>query len=89
MQIEFAVAMTGVFGFWFLGSVAFTFFTGMQIRKKYTEPLEEIADAARKVAEGDFSVIYDRDIRRIKPTVWMCWCRILIRWWRNWEARKH
>ena len=29
-----AVAMTGVFGFWFLGSVAFTFFTGMQIRKK-------------------------------------------------------
>lgn len=51
-----AVAVTGVFGFWFLGSVIFTFFTGWQVRKKYTEPLEEIADAARKVAEGDFSV---------------------------------
>ena len=50
------VAMTGVFGFWFLASVTFTFFTGRQIRKKYTDPLEEIADAARKVAEGDFSV---------------------------------
>lgn len=50
------IAMVGVFGFWFLGSVAFTFFTSWQIRKKYTQPLEEIADAARKVAEGDFSV---------------------------------
>ena len=49
-------AMVSVFGFWFLGSVAFTLFTGWQIRKKYTEPLEEIANAARKVAEGDFSV---------------------------------
>lgn len=48
--------MVGVFGFCFLGSVAFTFFTSWQIRKKYTQPLEEIADAARKVAEGDFSV---------------------------------
>ena len=38
-----AVAVTGVFGFWFLGSVIFTFFTGWQVRKKYTEPLEEIA----------------------------------------------
>lgn len=50
------IAMVGVFGFWFFGSVVFTFFTGWQIRKKYTQPLEEIADAARKVAEGDFSV---------------------------------
>lgn len=50
------IAMTGIFGFWFLGAITFTFFTSWQIRKKYTEPLEEIADAARKVAEGDFSV---------------------------------
>lgn len=50
------IAMIGVFGFWFLGSVLFTFFTSWQIRKKYTEPLEELSDAAKKVAEGDFSV---------------------------------
>lgn len=50
------LAKTSVFGFWFLGSVTFTFFISWQSKKKYTEPLEEIADAARKVAEGDFSV---------------------------------
>lgn len=51
-----SIAMTGIFGFWFLGSVFFTLFTGWQIRKKYTEPLEEISGAAKKVAEGDFSI---------------------------------
>lgn len=50
------LAMTGVFGFWFLGAVLFTLFTSWQIRKKYTEPLEEISGAAKKVAEGDFSI---------------------------------
>ena len=49
-------AKFGIFGFWFLGSIAFTFFTSWQIRKKYTEPLEEISVAAKKVAEGDFSI---------------------------------
>lgn len=49
-------AMTGVFGFWFLGAALFTFFTSRQIRKKYTEPLEEISRVAKKVAEGDFSI---------------------------------
>lgn len=50
------IATMGIFGFWFLGSIVFTFFTSWQIRKKYTEPLEEISGAAKKVAEGDFSI---------------------------------
>lgn len=50
------LAKLGVFGFWFMGAVAFTFLTSWQIRKKYAEPLEEISDAAKKVAEGDFSI---------------------------------
>ena len=50
------IAKIGIFGFWFLASVGFTLFISWQSKKKYTEPLEEIADAARKVAEGDFSV---------------------------------
>ena len=51
-----AVSRGGVFGCWFFSSVAFTLFSGWLIRKKYTEPLEEISDAARNMAEGDFSV---------------------------------
>lgn len=50
------LATVGIFGFWFLASVAFTFFISWQIRKNYKEPLERISDAAKKVAEGDFSV---------------------------------
>ena len=45
-----------IFGFWFLASVFFTFFVSWQIRRNYQEPLERISAAAKKVAEGDFSV---------------------------------
>lgn len=50
------LATIGIVGFWFFGAIAFTLFTSWQIRRKYTEPLEALSDAARKVAEGDFSV---------------------------------
>lgn len=50
------VATIEILGFWFLASILFTLFIGWQSKKKYAEPLEEIADAARVVAEGDFSV---------------------------------
>lgn len=42
--------------FWLLGSAAFTLFIKWEVRKKYQEPLERISAAAKKVAEGDFSV---------------------------------
>ena len=46
----------GFFIFWMLGAAFFTYFTNWQIRKKYQEPLEKVSIAAKKVAEGDFSV---------------------------------
>lgn len=42
--------------FWFLGAVVFTVLVSWLIRKKYNEPIESISAAAKKVAEGDFSV---------------------------------
>lgn len=50
------VASVGVIGFWVSCAIAFTLLIGWQIRKKYTEPLEDLSDAARKVSGGDFSV---------------------------------
>ena len=42
--------------FWVSISLAFTFFTTWQIRKTYEKPMMDMAEATRKVAEGDFSV---------------------------------
>lgn len=50
------IGVIGIFGFWFIAAVVFTFFISWQIRKKYQEPIERISDAAREVAQGDFSV---------------------------------
>lgn len=41
---------------WFIVADTFTILTSYQIRKRYQQPIEEFADAARRVAGGDFSV---------------------------------
>lgn len=42
--------------YWSLVAVFLTLFTRQMIRKTYEEPMLRLADATRKVAEGDFSV---------------------------------
>jgi signal transduction histidine kinase len=42
--------------FWVIGAAVFTLLTGYQINSYYQKPIEEFAEAARKVASGDFSV---------------------------------
>lgn len=42
--------------YWTLVAVMLTLFTRRQIQKTYEEPMLRLADATRKVAEGDFSV---------------------------------
>ena len=46
----------GVIAFWVIGSVGCTLFTCMLVRRRYQLPIEELSEAARKVAAGDFSV---------------------------------
>lgn len=41
---------------WLLVAASFTIITSYQIRKRYQKPIEKIAEAAREVASGDFSV---------------------------------
>lgn len=41
---------------WVLAAAAFTFITAYQIDKRYQKPLEDFAQATKKVASGDFSV---------------------------------
>lgn len=42
--------------YWFLASVGLTVFTRSQIKRVYEEPMVKLAEAASKVANGDFSV---------------------------------
>lgn len=42
--------------YWSLVAVALTLFTRRQIRRTYEDPMLRLADATRKVAEGDFSI---------------------------------
>ena len=41
---------------WVLAAAAFTFITAYQIDKRYQKPLEDFAQATKRVASGDFSV---------------------------------
>ena len=41
---------------WVFAAAAFTFITAYQIDKRYQKPLEDFAQATKKVASGDFSV---------------------------------
>ena len=45
-----------IFSYWILVAVAFTLFTKSQFNRHYQNPMEEFAQATRKVAGGDFSV---------------------------------
>ena len=42
--------------YWTLVAIVLTLFTRYQVRKTYEEPMFRLAEATRKVAEGDFSV---------------------------------
>ena len=43
-------------GYWTVVAVGLTLFTKNVIRKSYEKPMHDLADATKKVAEGDFSV---------------------------------
>lgn len=42
--------------YWSLAAIALTIFTRRVIRKSYEKPMHDLADATKRVAEGDFSV---------------------------------
>ena len=46
----------GMLGYWALVTAAFTLITHRQIRRKFDMPMRKLGKAAKKVAEGDFSV---------------------------------
>lgn len=42
--------------YWSAVAAGLTFFTRREIQKSYEEPMHQLADATKKVAEGDFSI---------------------------------
>lgn len=71
---------------WLLVAATFTILTSYQIRKRYQKPIEDFAEAARKVAAGNFRSTLPPGTVRISWTIWMCCFWISTRWWRNWAA---
>lgn len=53
IPVENAVA---IFVIWILVAVLFTLIMNFYINRKYQKPIERVSEAARKVADGDFSV---------------------------------
>ena len=51
-----AIQATAAFLYWTAVAVGLTLFTRGQIQRVYEEPMYRLADATKKVAEGDFSV---------------------------------
>ncbi len=45
-----------ILGVWLLSAAGFTLLTRQQIRRRFEQPVETFAEAARQVANGDFSV---------------------------------
>ena len=54
-QIPFVDAIA-IPAMWVIAAAGFTFITAYQIDKRYQKPLEDFAQATKKVASGDFSV---------------------------------
>ena len=45
-----------IMGYWAIVAVVFAYITNHQIREKYDKPMRKLSHAAKKVAEGDFSI---------------------------------
>ena len=54
-------------GYWTVVAVGLTLFTKNVIRKSYEKPMHDLADATKKVAEGDFSVYIPLSLIHIFP----------------------
>lgn len=74
--------------YWSLVAVFLTLFTRWMIRKTYEEPMLRLADATRKVAEGDFSVYVPPVHTADKADYLDRMILDLTRWWRSWAASR-
>lgn len=53
IRVGYVIAIVA---YWLAAAVVFTLLTVAQINRRYQKPMEQFADAASKVADGDFSV---------------------------------
>lgn len=70
-------------GYWTVVAVGLTLFTKNVIRKSYEKPMHDLADATKKVAEGDFSVY----VPTLHTADRLDYLDVMIidfnKWWRN------